>query len=187
MTGYQIALFIHILTLAGASAVTAVVHLALARRRRAVSVGEALEWQKMATGTAKLFPVSLVLFVASGTYMVRTAGHSWSSGFVSAGSTAIVLLLVIGSFLGVKGGAVVKQLADMVTEHGAGHAPPQIDDTVFMRLIRFNLGLVLGVAFDMTTKPAPIAALAVMVGAGLVNAFAIPSKVQATSVSEPSR
>jgi hypothetical protein len=184
MSGYQVALFIHILTFAAAAALSAVVHLAASRRRRARTAGEALEWQVLAGKTARLFPVALVIFTASGAYLIRAGSHSWSSGFVSAGMTAVILLLVIGGFLGAKGGATARMISDVVSKHGPGHPAPQIDDLLTRRLMNFNLGMVIGVAFDMATKPQASVAIGIMLAAGLVNAFATPSRVAATARAE---
>jgi hypothetical protein len=184
MSGYQIALFIHILTFAAAAANSAVVHVAVGRRRKARTAGEALEWQIISGKAARLFPIALVIFAASGAYLVRAGAHSWSSGFVSAGMTAIIMLLAIGGFLGAKGGAAARRLSDVVKEHGAGHPAPDVDDRVFNRLMNFNLGLVIGVAFDMAVKPQATVAIGIMIATGLVNAFATPAGAAATAKAE---
>src|SRR3954470_18077577 len=114
MDRYHVALFIHILTLVIAASATAITKLAVTRRIRARTVGEALEWHGVLSSTARLFPVCLALFTITGSYMLSlTAGVKWTSGFVVAGFVGVALLLVSGVYLATKGRALQKFLEEM--------------------------------------------------------------------------
>jgi len=103
MDAYHIALFLHIVTLIVAASATAVRKLAVARRIRARTVREALEWHEFLISTSKLFPICLAVFLASGAYMTSIAGAAaWSTGFVVSGLVGVTLLLASGTYLGVK-------------------------------------------------------------------------------------
>ena len=67
---YHITLYLHIVTLLVAAALTAVTKLAVGRRMRARTVGEVLDWHGVLMSSAKLFPICLVAFVVTGSYMV---------------------------------------------------------------------------------------------------------------------
>lgn len=160
---YHIALFVHILALVVASSATAITKLAVGRRARARTVGEALDWHNVLSSTSKLFPLCLAAFVITGGYMLSLSHTAWSSGFVVAGLLGAVLLLLSGVFLGVKG-KLLKEMLEGLAKKGAGQPVPKlVPPRLVATLPAVNTGLALSVAFDMVTKPASIpVALGVM-------------------------
>jgi len=107
MDAYHIALFLHIVTLIVAASATAVTKLAVGRRIRARTVGEALEWHNVLMSASRLFPICLVVFVITGGYMMSVIHVSlWSSGCLVAGLIGVALLFASGTFLGIKGNAL---------------------------------------------------------------------------------
>src|SRR5690349_4917005 len=103
MAAYRLALFLHLLALMLATGATAVTKLAVGRRMRARTVGEALEWHDVLMRSSNFFPISLAVFVATGFYMLSvTRLHVWSTGFVVAGLLGVASLFVSGAFLGSK-------------------------------------------------------------------------------------
>lgn len=199
MDAYHIALFLHIVTLAIAAGATAVTKLAAARRSRARTLGEALEWHRTMTSASRLFPICLALFLGTGMYMVKIAGMQfWSSGFLVAGLTGVVLLLASGTFLGVKARGLEQLLAKMA-ESGADHPPPTLLPPRLVAMLPvLNTGIALSVVFDMVTKPAsiPVALGTIAIGiivaaaasfrstkwtASLQSGLVIPKRANATS------
>lgn len=174
MDGYHLAKFVHVVNLLAAIAASAVIHLALLRRDRARTVGEMAEWHDLVLATSKVFPVALATFVLSGTYMIRAGAlQVWSSGFVIAGLTGVVILLVNGIVLGTRGRGLKRRLDEAMRAGGAGEpAPALVHDVVTVTLPWVNLGIVLGVVFDMTNKPALGPALGVVGLAIVVSATA---------------
>jgi hypothetical protein len=169
MDTYRIALFVHLVTLIVAASVTAVTKLAAARRVRARTVGELQEWHGILMSAARLFPICLALFVVTGAYMLGVA-HApvWSSAYVVAGLTGVVLLLASGAFLGAKARAFRAVLADMA-RHGADRpAPKLVPPPIVAMLPAVNTGIALAVVFDMVTKPASIVVALGVIVVGVV-------------------
>jgi len=174
MDRYHIALFIHIVTLIVAGGATAVTKLAASRRVRARTVGEVLDWHDVLTSAAKLFPGCLAAFVMTGFYMLSvTHAAIWSSGFVVAGLVGVALLLVSGVFLATKGKAL-RQVLEEMAKHGLDQpAPKLVPPPAVAALPMINTGIVLGVVFDMVTKPASIGVAIGIVAIGIALGAAV--------------
>lgn len=153
---YHITLFVHVLTLVVAASVTAITKLAVARRMRARTVGEMIDWHNVLTSAAKLFPICLVAFLITGSYMLSIAHVSWSSGFVVAGLVGIVLLLASGIFLGIKGKGFGQMLDNLAKKGLDQPAPKLVPPPLLAALPWINACIALSVAFDMVTKPASV-------------------------------
>lgn len=172
MDRYHIALFVHLLTIISAASATTVATLATSRRIRARTVGEALEWHTLILTSARVFPVCLVSFLATGFYMMGiTGGSRLSVGYIDAGLVGVTLLLASGAYLRQKGG-VLRRVLQEAAARDAGAAPPRLvlpKAVVVLPVV--NSGIAVAVAFDMVTKPAsiPVAlgiiALGVAIGA----------------------
>jgi hypothetical protein len=166
---YHLALFVHIVTLIVAVAATTGVKLAAARRVRARTIGEALEWHQLMMSSSKLFPICLALFVITGSYMLsRAQVVVWTAGFAVAGLVGVAWLLGSGAFLSVKANALKQVLEGMAKAGPDKPAPKLIPPPVVVALPVVNTGVALGVVFDMVTKPSvPLALGAVVLGAVL--------------------
>ncbi len=171
---YHIALFVHILALIVAAGATAITKLAAARRAKARTIGEVLEWHNILTGAARLFPIVLAVFVLTGGFMMSRNGASWSTGFVVAGLVGVVLLLASGTFLGMKGKAFGAMLQQMIAAKGADQAAPAlVPPPILVALPVINTTIALSVAFDMVTKPTSIATALTVVAVGIALGAAI--------------
>lgn len=169
MDAYHIALFIHIVTLIVAASATAITKLAADRRGRARTIGEAIDWHNVLLSTSKLFPICLVLFVVTGGYML-SINHAalWTSGFVVAGWTGVILLLMSGTFLSMKGRAL-KQVLEKIAKNGVDHpAPKLVPPTAVSILPHVNTGIALAVVFDMVVKPADVSVALGVLALGIV-------------------
>ncbi len=170
MDRYHVALFIHIVTLIVAASATAVTKLAVGRRARARTIGEALDWHDVLMSSSKVFPMCLAAFVITGFYMLSVSRASiWSSGFVVAGLVGVVLLLVSGVFLGTKGKALRHMLDEMAKRGMDQPAPKLVPPPLLAALPMINTGIALSVVFDMVTKPSsiPLALSVVAIGIAL--------------------
>jgi hypothetical protein len=166
---YHITLYVHIVTLLVAAGTTAVVKLAIDRRNRARTVGEVLDWHNVLMSASKFFPICLVLFVVTGSYMLSVNHISaWSTGFVIAGLVGVALLLVSGIFLGTKGKALGQMLEGMAKSGADQPAPKLVPPPVVAALPMINTGIALAVAFDMVTKPISIPVALSVLAAGIV-------------------
>jgi uncharacterized membrane protein YczE len=173
MDSYHIALFVHLVTLIVAAGVTAVTKLAASRGKRARTIGELQEWHGVLMSTTRLFPVCLAFFVASGAYMLGVTHASvWSSAYVVAGLTAVVLLLASGAYLGAKARAFRDVLAGMAQQGADRPAPKVAPPRLVAVLPAMNTGIALAVVFDMVTKPASLTVALAVIAAGIVLAAA---------------
>jgi hypothetical protein len=169
MDSYHIALFVHLLTLIVAAGVTAVTKLAAARVKRARTVGELQEWHGVLMSAARLFPICLAFFTASGAYMLGVTHASvWSSAYVVAGLTGVVLLLASGAFLGAKARVFRDVLAEMARQGADRPAPKVAPPRLVAVLPAVNTGIALAVVFDMVTKPASVTVALAILAAGIV-------------------
>ena len=158
MNAYQIALFLHIVTLIVAASAAAVTKLADGRRIRARSAGEALEWHRLLVSASRLFPICLTLFLVTGVYMVSVAGgDAWSSGFVVSGFVAVALLLGSGTFLGIKAKGLLQVLEEIASKGADTPAPKLVPPPLITMLPVINTGVAIAVVFDMVVKPASVA------------------------------
>lgn len=186
MTGYQIALLVHILALLSATAASAIVHLAAGRRAAAPTLRQALEWARLTGSAARVFPIAVLTLVASGGYMVGVAGRwSWSAGWVIAGIVGSVTLLASGAVLG-KRGAAAGKAAGARLQAAAGRelpndAPP---DRVATILSEANTFLALAVVAVMTLKPGIAGALATLAVGWAIGAWKGLSHLRAHAKSE---
>lgn len=164
MTGYQLALLVHILALLSATAASAIVHFAAGRRAAAPTLRQALDWARVIGSAARVFPFAVLTLVASGAYMVGMEGRwSWSAGWVIAGIVGAVTLLASGAVLGARG-AAAGRAAGARMQAAAGRelpndAPP---DRVTAILSEANTFLALAVVAVMTLKPGIAGALATL-------------------------
>lgn len=169
MDSYHIALFVHLVTLIVAAGVTAVTKLAAARSKRARTIGELQEWHGVLMSAARLFPVCLAFFVASGAYMLGvTQASVWSSAYVVAGLAGVVLLLASGAFLAAKARAFRDVLAGMARQGADRPAPKLVPPRLVKVLPTVNTGIALAVMFDMVTKPASIVVALGIIAGGIV-------------------
>jgi hypothetical protein len=168
MDSYHIALFIHLVTLVVAAGVTAVTKLAAGRCTRARTIGELQEWHGVLMSAARLFPLCLAVFVASGAWMLGVArAPVWASAYVVAGITGVVLLLASGAYLGAKARAVRDVIAAMAQQGADRPAPRLAPPRLVAALPAVNTGFALAVVFDMVTKPASLAVALAIIVAGI--------------------
>src|SRR5437879_4898638 len=151
---------------------------------RRASFSAAVGWHNVLASASKLFPLCLVAFVLTGSYMVSFAHVPMSSGFVAAGLVGVVLLLASGVFLAIKGKAL-KQVLEGIAKNGADLPAPKLVPPPFVAALPvINTGIALGVAFDMVTKPASIPVALGIVGVGIALGAATAMRRPAPVVEE---
>jgi hypothetical protein len=167
---YHIAKFVHLLTLMVAAAITAITKFAIVRRKRARTLGEVQEWHGVLASASKVFPVLLALFVITGGYMLSFGQSSgWSTPFVVAGLTGVVLMLTNGIVLAIKGQALKVFLDNLIAKNGADSPAPHLaGPPLIAALPMINLAIAISVVFDMVTKPATIPIALTVLAVGIV-------------------
>jgi hypothetical protein len=188
MNLFQIALFLHIIALVVAGGVTAITKLAAARRARARTVGDALDWHNVLMSAARIFPICIAVFVITGGYMLSVNKLPVSTGFIVAGLTASVWLLATGAFLGVKGKGLGQMLAGLAAKGADQPAPRLVPPPAAVMLPVINTGVAIGVAFDMVTRqPSIPVALTVVAVGGLIGAVLSMRHAAPAPVAQPAR
>jgi hypothetical protein len=181
MDAYHIALFVHLLALIVAAGAMAVTKLAAARRMRARTAAEALEWHLSLIAASRLFPICLALFLITGAYMVSLAGaNAWSSGFVVSGFVGVALLLGTGTFLGIKARGLERVLSQITSKNADAPAPKLVPPPLVTMLPVVNTGIALAVVFDMVIKPASISLALGAIAFGIVTSAAAALRGRST-------
>jgi hypothetical protein len=175
MHAYDIALYVHLLSLFVAFGVTGAMCLALARLRRTRVCGEALQWLAVGKTAGMMFPVVLLTLLATGAFMVHHS-WTWTTSWVDAGLAGVVFLGIVGDRVeGGRAKKIAQVLAADPTAPLEGRAATAVRDPLFWSAAIVNPLIAAAVAFDMVTKPGATgagAALAVAVCVGC--AAAVP-------------
>ncbi len=144
--------------------------------RSAETTGGLRPWAQLLGRLGKVFPVALLILLATGAYLVHDA-WSWTAGWVDASLVGVGLLFASGAGL-VRARGLALRRALMAA--GDGPASPEVRRLIVKHPAAFaswmNTGLALGIVFAMTAKPAlagSVAALVVGAGAGLAVAVGV--------------
>jgi hypothetical protein len=169
---YHYVLYVHLLSLFVGIGAGSVLLACLFQLRAARTVETAVPWGMLSGKVAKLFPVAIVGLFVTGAYMTHKF-WTWGTPWIVLGIVALVVL-------GVQGGGIAehtaKKLQAAMRANGPGPLGPEARRMALhpgLWVVEFaNLGIVLGVVWNMTQKPGwgeSIAAVVVgyAVGAGL--------------------
>jgi hypothetical protein len=150
---YHVVLYIHLLSLLVGIGAASVLVVCLFQLRGAGELMEAVPWGMTAGKIARLFPIAILGLFGSGAYMTSDV-WTWSSGWIVVGIVALVVLAIQGPVIAERSG---KKLEHALRENGPG---PLGDHARRMCrywglwIVEFSaIGLVLGVVWNMTTKP----------------------------------
>jgi hypothetical protein len=150
---YHVVLYIHLLSLFVGIGAAAVLSVCLFQLRAARELTDAIPWGRVAGKTGRLFPIAILGLFGSGAYMTSDV-WSWSSGWIVVGIVALVVLGIQGPVIAERSG---KKLEHALRENGPG--PLGENARRMCRywglwMVEFSaIGLVLGVVWNMTTKP----------------------------------
>ncbi|HZT93244.1 MAG TPA: hypothetical protein VE985_02045 [Gaiellaceae bacterium] len=190
MNTYHYVLYVHILSLLLGMGAGAVLLTCLFQLRAARTVEQAVPWGMVSGTVAKLFPVAILGLFGTGAYMTSNL-WTWSTPWIVLGIAGLVVL-------GVQGGGIAehtaKRLQAAMMANGPGPIGPEARRMTLhpgLWVVELsNLGLVLGVVWNMTEKPGwggSIAALVVgyAVGVGLALLFSRAPQEELATASEP--
>ena len=169
-TAYQFWLFVHILgvfALAGA-ATTFIVCLSM--MRRAKTAQELRPWADVAFAVEKAVTVAGLVVLGTGIYMA--SDHDlWELGWVNWSSTALVLGILLWVVVNTRKSAAIRRAARDAAD---GPVPDvlaaQVTDPILFGATHAVTTVVLGIIWNMTTKPGDTQALIVLIVAALVGA-----------------
>lgn len=170
MSAYRVVLFLHVLSLLVGMGAGTLLVLCLLRLRAAETLEAAVPWGMLSEKTVKAFPVAIVGLFATGAYMTSDA-WSWDTGWIDVAIGGLVLLAIQGP---VVGGGTAKKLEHALKENGPGplgaHARRMARHPGLWVSELANLGVVLAIVWNMTTKPGLAGAIAAVVGGYAVGA-----------------
>jgi hypothetical protein len=187
---YHYVLYVHLLSLLLGMGAGAVLLTCLFQLRAARTVEQAVPWGMVSGKVARLFPVAILGLFGTGAYMTSNL-WTWSTPWIVVGIAALVVL-------GVQGGGIAEHTAKKLQAAMMANGPGPIGAEARRMTLHpglwvvelSNLGLVLGVVWNMTEKPGwggSIGALVVgyAVGAGLAILFSRAPQEELAAASEP--
>jgi hypothetical protein len=185
---YHVVLYIHLLSLFVGIGAASVLVVCLFQLRGARELMDAVPWGMTAGKIARLFPIAILGLFGSGAYMTSDV-WTWDSGWIVVGIVALVVLAIQGPVIAERSG---KKLEHALKENGPGplgeHAR-RMTRYWGLWIVEFSaIGLVLGVVWNMTTKPGTGTAIAAAVigyaaGASLGYLFSHAGAEQPTAAS----
>ena len=175
MDTYHVVLYIHLLALFVGIGAGAVMLVCLLQLRAAQTLADAVPWGMVAGKTGRAFPVAILGLFGTGAYMTSDL-WTWSTRWIDVSIAGLVLLALQGPLLAERTG---KKLERALRANGPG---PLGRDA--RRMARHpalwvadlsNLGVVMGIVWDMTQKPGTASSIAAVLGGYLVGAaLALP-------------
>ena len=178
MDSYHVVLFVHLLTLIVAAAISSLVHFAMTRRNAATTGLEALQWHGLGGKVSRFFPVLLILFFATGGFMAGKV-WTWQAGFVEAGSIGAILLFVNGITMAVKSKALVPLLLEVGNKPLDDATRARVYDPIMNTLPWVNHMIAISVALVMTLKPTLTESLGVLL-AGIAIGLVLAARFSPT-------
>lgn len=172
MNTYHVVLYVHLLALFVGIGAGAVLLTCLLQLRAARTLEAAVPWGMVTGKVGKLFPLAILGLFGSGAYMTSNL-WTWNTRWIDVGIAALVVLTVQGAGVAERS---AKKLEVALHANGPGPLGAEARRMTLhpgLWVVEFsNLGLVLGVVWDMTEKPGLAGALAAVlvgyaVGAGL--------------------
>jgi hypothetical protein len=153
MTTDTFALFIHIIGALGLFVALSLEWLCLIGMRRARVVLQVQEWAGLRGVLAIVFPISAVLILVSGLYLVHELGGQ-SPGWTSV---ALIVLILLGVAGGVLSGPRMRAISAAAETAPAGSVPGSLNllilDPILWTTVQVSGVLAIGVVYLMTIKP----------------------------------
>ncbi|MCL4531493.1 MAG: hypothetical protein M1282_19075 [Chloroflexi bacterium] len=151
MTTFSIALFVHILGAMIYFVAFGLEQASLASLRRATLVGQAREWLNVFSWLRWLGPISLILILLSGFYMMAIA-VGWTAWIVVTLISMVLIAVIGGAVAGTRMGAIEQMIAK---ENGqmSSALRQRLSDPLLSISMQVRTAIALGIVFLMTIKP----------------------------------
>jgi uncharacterized membrane protein YczE len=174
---YHYVLYVHLLSLFIGIGAASVLLVCLFQLRAARTLEQAAPWGMMAGKVGKFFPVAILGLFGTGAYMTSetTFPWTWSTRWIDVGIAVLVVLFAQGFGIAERTG---HKLGAAMQANGPGPLGPECRRLALhpgLWVVEFtNIGLVLGVVWNMTQKPGLGEALAaVLIGYAVGAALAL--------------
>jgi hypothetical protein len=187
MDTYELMLFLHIVSLGVGIGAASLLAASLFRLRAAETLADAAPWGALAGSTEKLFPIAVVGLYATGAYMTSDV-WTWSTGWIVVSIVAFAVVALQGPLVGARAGHKLKAGLLANGPGPLGPAARALTRQPALWIAEFsNIGIVLGILWNMTNKPGTgeaIAAVVIGYAAGVAFAmrFASPTAPAAAAV-----
>ena len=170
MDTYRVVLYIHLLALFVGIGAGAILLVCLFQLRGAQTLADAVPWGSVAGKTARAFPIAILGLFGTGAYMTSDV-WTWNTRWIDVSIAGLVLLALQGPLVAER---TAKKLEKALHENGPGplgtHARGMTRHPGLWVAEFSNLGVVLGIVWDMTQKPGTAGAVAAIVGGYAVGA-----------------
>jgi hypothetical protein len=167
---YHVVLYIHLLALFVGLGAASILLACLLQLRNAQTLADAVPWGRVAGKTARAFPVAILGLFGTGAYMTADV-WTWSTRWIDVSIAGLVVLTLQGPLVAER---TAKKLEQALHANGPGplgrHARRMARHPGLWVAELSNIGVVLGVVWDMTQKPGTASAIAAVVGGYLVGA-----------------
>jgi hypothetical protein len=177
MNTYHYVLYVHLLSLFIGIGAASVLLVCLFQLRAARTLEQAGPWGMMAGKVGKFFPVAILGLFGTGAYMTSetTFPWTWSTRWIDVGIAVLVVLFAQGFGIAERTG---HKLGAAMQANGPGPLGPECRRLALhpgLWVVEFtNIGLVLGVVWNMTQKPGLGESLAaVLIGYAVGGALAL--------------
>jgi len=175
MDTYHVVLYIHLLALFIGIGAASVLLACLLQLRKAQTLAEAGPWGMVAGQVSRLFPIAILGLFASGWYMTSDI-WTWSAPWIYVSIAGLVVVALQGPLVAER---TAHKLKHALQENGPGplgeHARRMTRHPGLWVAEFTNLGLVLGIVWNMTQKPSVWSSIAAVVGGYVVGlAMALP-------------
>jgi hypothetical protein len=161
---YHVVFYVHLLSVFIGVGAASVVAVCLFQLRAATTLAEAVPWGAVAGKTEHAFPIAILGLFGTGAYMTSDL-WTWSTTWIDVSLAGLVLVALQGPLVG---GRTAKRLKQALQDNGPGPLGEKA-----LRMARHpglwiaefaNLGVVLGIVWNMTQKPGTGEAIAAIVG-----------------------
>ncbi len=186
---YDVAVYLHLLSLFGLIGAITVVGLCYFRLRAAESFGEAAQWARLADQVGWAFPVAILGLIASGAYLT-TERWTWSTPWIVVSIAGLILDTVQGPLVAGPRAKTLMEALDVDAATGMldSRVRQLAHDRVLWVVLLANPGIVLAITWNMTVKPGTAEAIAaILVGYGLGAATALLVTKQPHDQAAPTR
>jgi hypothetical protein len=172
---YHVVLYIHLLALFVGVGAASVLLACLIQLRGAQTLADAVPWGMVAGKTTRAFPVAILGLFGTGAYMTADV-WTWSTRWIDVSIAGLVLIAVQGPLVAER---TAKKLERALDDNGPGplgkHARRMARHPGLWVAELSNIGMVLGVVWNMTQKPGTASSIAAVLGGYLVGlALALP-------------
>jgi hypothetical protein len=153
MDTYHVVLYLHLIALFIGIGAGSVLLACLFQLRAARTVEQAVPWGMLSGKVARLFPVAILGLFLTGAYMTHKI-WTWGTSWIVVAIAGLVLL-------GVQGGGIAEHTAKKLQAAMRANGPGPLGAEARRMTLHpglwvvelANLGIVLGVVWDMTEKP----------------------------------